>query len=97
MIMVRTRTNVIVALVTLVLACSGPGGSDDDAITDTGTEVADGSEEPTLDVAEEDAGPVPAPDFTLTDINPNSPTFGDERSPSREAGKVLIVYFANYT
>jgi hypothetical protein len=38
----------------------------------------------------------PAPDFTLTDLNPDSPTYGQDRSVSDMRGKVLLIFFANY-
>jgi len=38
----------------------------------------------------------PAKDFTLTDLNPASPTYGEDRSVSDVRGKVLLIYFANY-
>lgn len=37
------------------------------------------------------------PDFTLDDVNPNSPTYGQERSRSDSLGRVLVVYFATAT
>jgi hypothetical protein len=55
------------------------------------------------DVVEEDAPtdlpelPITfAPDFTLEDLNPNSPTYGDMRSVSEARGKVLLIYFGNF-
>lgn len=41
--------------------------------------------------------PYPAPDFSLPDFNPYSATWNDHRSPSEEAGKVLVVYFASFS
>ncbi len=38
----------------------------------------------------------PAPDFALVDENAGSPDFGTERRLSDQAGKVIILYFANY-
>jgi hypothetical protein len=49
--------------------------------------VSDAPAESTLD---------PAPDFTLTDLNPLSPTYGEDRSVSDQVGKVLLIYFANF-
>ena len=40
--------------------------------------------------------PEKAPDFTLVDINPNSPTSGEERSLSETRGKVMILYFVSF-
>ena len=37
------------------------------------------------------------PDFTLDDLNPNSPTYGQERSRSDSLGRVLVIYFATAT
>lgn len=37
------------------------------------------------------------PDFTLEDVNPNSPTFGTERSRDEFLGSFLLVYFAQAT
>jgi len=37
------------------------------------------------------------PDFTLSDVNPNSPTFGAERSRDEFLGSVLVVYFSQAT
>ena len=47
----------------------------------------------------EDCGIAPTiiPDFTLVDVNPNSTTFGDERSRDEFLGSVLVVYFAQAT
>jgi hypothetical protein len=41
--------------------------------------------------------PYAAPDFSLPDFNPHSSTWNDDRSPTDETGKVLIVYFASYS
>jgi len=40
--------------------------------------------------------PYTAPDFTLTDDNANSPTFGQARTVWGVSGKVLILYFASF-
>ncbi|MFH2009847.1 MAG: hypothetical protein ABI333_24850 [bacterium] len=40
--------------------------------------------------------PDKAPDFTLVDINPSSPTAGEERSLSETRGKVMILYFVSF-
>ena len=47
----------------------------------------------------EDCGIAPTviPDFTLVDVNPNSTTFGEERSRDEFLGSVLVVYFAQAT
>jgi hypothetical protein len=37
------------------------------------------------------------PDFTLTDVNPNSPTFGTEVSRDSLIGEYLIIYFSQAT
>ena len=42
------------------------------------------------------AGPVPS-DFTLTDLNPSSPTTGEARTLSAMAGTVVVIYFVSYT
>mgnify|MGYP006306286285 CR=1 FL=1 len=79
-------------------SCGGSGAVDEqDASLETlpdGVEVADASYE---DAALEDVGPTYAPDFALTDLNPGSPTYGEERRLADETGKVLIIYFASYT
>jgi hypothetical protein len=41
--------------------------------------------------------PFPAPDFSGTDLNPTSPTFGQTRTLSAEQGKVVLLYFALFT
>ena len=41
--------------------------------------------------------PAAAPDFTLEDENPDSSTYGEDRSVSGEEGKVLLVLFVSYT
>ena len=42
----------------------------------------------------DDAGP--APDFTLPDLNPGSPTYGQDRSVLSAGGKVIVLYFATF-
>ncbi len=37
------------------------------------------------------------PDFTLQDVNPNSPTFGSEVSRDSLLGEYLIIYFSQAT
>ena len=37
------------------------------------------------------------PDFTLSDVNPNSPTFGTELSRSDVLGTVAVIYFSSAT
>jgi len=37
------------------------------------------------------------PDFTLTDVNPSSPTFGTERSRADILGRVMVIYFSSAT
>jgi len=37
------------------------------------------------------------PDFSLEDVNPNSATFGTERSRDEFLGSFLLVYFAQAT
>ena len=39
--------------------------------------------------------PVPAPDFSLVDLNPTSPTFGAAMSPRDELQKVSGWYFTH--
>ena len=39
----------------------------------------------------------PAPDFHLTDVNPNSRTDGDSISPRDELGRVSAWYFGHAT
>jgi hypothetical protein len=92
-----------------LVACGGGSNleGDDTTAGDVPEESLDLAE--ALDVADpfeaaelpadtvDEEGPVPAADFALTDLNPNSPTCGEERRVSEERGKVLVVYFANYT
>ena len=49
--------------------------------------------------APEDCGMTPTivPDFSLTDVNPNSETHGTERSRDEFLGAVLVVYFSQAT
>jgi hypothetical protein len=35
-------------------------------------------------------------DFSLTDVNPDSPTYQQTRALSETHGKVVIVYFVSY-
>ena len=35
-------------------------------------------------------------DFSLTDVNPDSPTYQQARALSETHGKVVIVYFVSY-
>lgn len=48
------------------------------------------------DAAPTDGGPPLAADFTLTDINPASPTFGQQRSVAGAQGKVLLIHFPSF-
>jgi len=41
--------------------------------------------------------PQPAPNFTLTDANPGSPSFGEARQLSELTGRVIVIHFALYT
>ena len=41
--------------------------------------------------------PTVIPEFTLVDVNPNSPSFGTERSRDEFLGSVLVVYFSQAT
>ena len=41
--------------------------------------------------------PEMVPDFSLTDVNPNSDTHGTERSRDEFLGSVLVVYFSQAT
>lgn len=41
--------------------------------------------------------PEPASDFTLTDSNPASPTYGEDRQLSGVMGRVIVIHFALYT
>jgi len=38
-----------------------------------------------------------APDFALTDVNPNSTTYGQAVSPRRHLGRISAWYFAHAT
>ena len=81
------------AVLSLVLlaGCHAVDGGTDDASTDP----KQGDAIPVGDAASEST-PEPAPDFTLTDLNPASPTYMEDRSVSDMVGKVLLIYFANY-
>ena len=53
-----------------------------------------------LGCTEEGGGPVdpyPAPAFSLPDFNPRSATWNDNRDPTEETGKVLVLYFASFS
>lgn len=41
--------------------------------------------------------PQPAPNFTLTDSNPTSSTYGESRALSDASGRVIVIHFALYT
>lgn len=41
--------------------------------------------------------PYPAPDFSLQDINPASPTYLQSRTLSETRGGVVALYFASFT
>jgi hypothetical protein len=41
--------------------------------------------------------PYPAPDFTLSDLNPTSPTYLEQRSLSEARGSVVALYFGSFT
>ncbi len=43
------------------------------------------------------APPQPAPNFTLTDTNADSPTYGQARQLSEAQGRVIVIHFALYT
>ena len=49
----------------------------------------------------DDAGgavdPYPAPDFTLQDLNPGSPSYLEDVSPSDASNTVVVLYFASFT
>lgn len=51
--------------------------------------------------ADEIAGPQPGagavPDFSLTDLNPGSPTSGKDVSPRQYLGKISAWYFGHST
>jgi hypothetical protein len=58
----------------------------------------DASSDPGVEPVEDavDGACQPAHDFSLEDLNENSPTYEDTRSVSDMVGKVLLIYFANY-
>ena len=37
------------------------------------------------------------PDYSLTDMNPNSPTYGTTISRSDQLGEVMVIYFSSAT
>ena len=41
--------------------------------------------------------PYAAPNFVLQDLNPSSPTYLQNRSPSDQRGGILVLYFASFT
>jgi hypothetical protein len=53
------------------------------------------------DKKEQPLAPLPAqslaPDFSLTDVNPNSPTSGHAVSPRSELGRISAWYFGHAT
>ena len=49
----------------------------------------------TTDAGDEGLGP--APDFTATDVNPGSATYGMDLSLSETHGTVVVLYFVNYS
>ncbi len=75
----------------LLVGCYARDDVDDDASTDP----KQGDAIRVVDAPAE-SPPDPAPDFTLTDLNPDSPTYGQDRSVSDMVGKVLLIFFANY-
>jgi hypothetical protein len=54
-----------------------------------------------LSACEKDPGgavePYPAPEFTLQDLNPSSPTYLEQRSLSETRGGVVALYFGSFT
>jgi hypothetical protein len=93
-------------VVILAAGCgsSGNGGDEPDSSADVGegiivdgfdTVMSDAPREASQIDTEQPA--VPAPAFAHTDRNPGSPSYEDERSLADEAGKVVLIYFANYT
>ena len=80
----------------LLVGCYADDGGSNDASTDPKQGDAIPVGDAVSDVPSEST-PEPAPDFTLTDLNPASPTYGQDRSVSDMVGKVLLIYFANYS
>ncbi len=81
--------------VILLVGCYANDDGNDDASTDP----VQGDAIPVVDAVSDvpaESPSDPAPDFTLTDLNPDSPTYGEDRSVSDMVGKVLLIYFANY-
>ncbi len=68
----------------------------DAATTDAALPDAALADAALADAAPPDAGPPLAADFTLTDLNPASPTFGQPRSVSGVLGKVLLIHFPSF-
>ena len=42
-------------------------------------------------------GSAAIPDYSLTDVNPNSPTYGTTISRSDHLGEVMVIYFSSAT
>jgi len=80
----------------LLVGCYADDGRSNDASTDPQQGDAYPAGDAASDVPSEST-PEPAPDFTLTDLNPASPTYEQDRSVSDMVGKVLLIYFANYS
>lgn len=49
------------------------------------------------DQAEGELGANPVPDFSLTDVNPNSATYNQTVSPRQYLGKITAWYFGHST
>lgn len=72
-----------------------PDDPDQEEVTEVIEDVAE--EDPAVEIPDHPELPVTyAPDFTLEDLNPNSPTYGAMRSIWGERGKVILIYFGSY-
>lgn len=77
-----------------------PPGDPGEDVEDVAAEIiADATgEDPEWDLP--DLGEIPvtfAPDFSLEDLNPDSPTYGWMRSVSGTRGKVIVIYFGSFS
>lgn len=78
----------MVSLVALLVACGGGSDGNTDPQDSSGTDS---------NIADLSANPKPAPDFALTDRNPSSPTYNQQRKLSETKGRVVLIYFVSFT
>jgi len=93
------RSPLVILLVCSLAGCESAAGdgTGEDAGEDVVADVADAGDGERDTGGEEATDRDPVPDFAAVDLNPESPTFGEERSPSGTTGKVILLYFASFT